>query len=293
MLLCVWRSNVNVQPPQYAILATSLASILLQSLTLHILIKRNLVSEFPIFFRYSAYCVCAGVLTVATSFFAFPWWHRPYVDWFCTGLMFCFQFGVMYESFVNVLKPYSALIDLGKMIFRWVSLFMFVAMLFTGFLTQGAGGDRILNAANAANVVERTLALLQIGLLLLFFVFERKLGLAWRSYSLAIAMGLGISAATTLCTSYLSAEYPTWQPAIILVTKVVYLAIIAFWTLILRQGEPARKNVLDSPSRLIFQRWNEALLSYGYGNPATPSGVESVLPGIEKMVDRVIARTIQ
>jgi hypothetical protein len=56
--------------------------------------------------------------------------------------------------------------------------------------------------------------------------------------------------------------------------------------------EPERKNVLDSPSRLIFQRWDEALAGYGYGSAGSPSTVESFLPGIEKTVDRVMAKRV-
>jgi hypothetical protein len=52
--------------------------------------------------------------------------------------------------------------------------------------------------------------------------------------------------------------------------------------------------VLDSPSRLIFQRWNEALTTYSVrGEMAfAASGVESFLPGVEQTVDRVLARKI-
>jgi hypothetical protein len=50
--------------------------------------------------------------------------------------------------------------------------------------------------------------------------------------------------------------------------------------------------VLDSPSRLIFQRWNEALSTYtARGEIAmAANGVNSFLPGVEETVDRVLAR---
>jgi hypothetical protein len=55
-----------------------------------------------------------------------------------------------------------------------------------------------------------------------------------------------------------------------------------------------RGNVLDSPRRLIFQRWNEALLTHTVrGEMAFASGgMDSFLPGVEQTVDRVLARKI-
>jgi hypothetical protein len=55
-----------------------------------------------------------------------------------------------------------------------------------------------------------------------------------------------------------------------------------------------RSNVLESPRRLIFQRWNEALLTHSVrGEMAfAGSGMESVLPGVEQTVERVLARKI-
>jgi hypothetical protein len=280
---------VHLSAAQSAMLAISLASVFVQAATLRILVKRKLRSDFPIFFRYTAYCVGIGLLGFVTYAVACECWQYYYLFWACNALLMCFQFGVMYETFVNALKPYSALIDLGKMIFRWAGIFLLLAALLTGFATNGSEGNRILAAEN---LMERSLGLMQSGLLLLFFAFERRLGLSWRSYSMAIAIGLGASAATTLSTSYFSARYPSLQPGLSLVTNIVFLAVVTFWAVCLRQAEPARKNVMDSPSRLIFQRWNEALQStpLAQDKRAAMASVESFLPGIEKTVDRVMAR---
>jgi hypothetical protein len=289
MLQLLWRLNVHLSPLQFAMLAIPLAALAAQVATLYIFIKRKLHTEFPIFFRYTIFCVACWIPMGAEYLFSCECLDNRYLFWICSGLLVCFQFGVLYESFVNALKPYAALIDLGKMLFRWAAVFLLLAALLTALAARGPEEGRVLYAQH---VVERILALMQIGLLLLFFGFERRLGLAWRSYSMAVALGLGISAAATLSTSYVEARYPSWQNGVVLVTKVLYLGIVAFWALCFRHTEPARKNVMDSPSRLIFQRWNEALLAHGYGQSTSAAGVETFLPGIEKTVERVMARTI-
>jgi hypothetical protein len=128
----------------------------------------------------------------------------------------------------------------------------------------------------------------------LFFFFERRLGLSWRNHNMAIALGLGAGAAMDLSVSYLKAHYPASSDAFGIVNSVFYLGVVCFWASNLSQTEPARSNVLDSPSRLIFQRWNEALTSYSVRGEMVfaSSGVESFLPGVEQTVDRVLARKI-
>ena len=75
---------------------------------------------------------------------------------------------------------------------------------------------------------------------------------------------------------------------------LVYLGAASFWAYSLAKPEPVRSNVLDSPRRLIFQRWNEALLTHSVrGEMAfAAGGADSFLPGVEQTVERVLARKI-
>src|SRR5262249_3101999 len=165
------------------------------------------------------------------------------------------EFGVMYEIFTNIVKPYSALVDLGRMLFRWAGAFLLIAALFVAAATVGPQSTKLFAAVT---LVERSLRLIQCGFLLLFFLFERRLGLSWRTPSVSIALGLGTSAAVGLIVSYLRDHF-TAATAMGFLDNASYLAIVIFWVTCFALPQPVRKNVLDSPSRLIFQRWNEAL----------------------------------
>lgn len=278
---------MHLSPVDYIFLGISAACALVQTWTLRILVTRKLRTEFPIFFRYTAYCVFIAFVSVVSSFWA-SCSQYYYVFWGCNVVMFCLEFGVMYEVFVNAMKPYSALIDLGKMLFRWAALFLMLTAVLTAVASSGSESNKI---AAAITLTQRSIRLMQGGFLLLFFLLEKRLGLSWRSSSMVIALGLGVAASVDLITSYLATRFPSWELGLNTLGILVYLGVATGWALALRQPEPARKNVLDSPSRLIFQRWNEALTSYGYGQPAIASStVESFLPGIEKTVDRVLAR---
>lgn len=278
---------MQLSPVDYVLNGAPLSCALVQIWTLWILAQRGLRRDFPVFFRYTAYCVLIAVVSVISSIWT-SCSQYYYLFWGCAVVMFCLEFAVMYEAFVNAMKPYSALIDLGKMLFRWAAIFLVLVALLTAIASSGSESNRI---GTAITLTQRSLRLMQGGLLLLFFSFERRLGLSWRSYSMAIVLGLGIAASVDLTTSYLASRFAPWANALNILGVFVYLGIATFWALCFRQPEPARKNVLDSPSRLIFQRWNETLLSYGYASAAPVSStVESFLPGIEKTVDRVMAR---
>jgi hypothetical protein len=282
---------MHLSPMDYFLSGASLCCAIVQTWTLRILIKRNLSAEFRQFFRYTAYCVFIAVLGLIASIWT-SCSQYYYLFWACNVLMFCLEFGVMYEIFVNAMKPYSALIDLGKMLFRWAALFLILAALLTAVATSGSGNNRIVAAIT---ITQRSLRLMQIGLLLLFFLFEKRLGLSWRSYNMMIALGLGVAASVDLIQSYLSSRFTNWYSALSAIGLVVYLVIVTFWALRLRQPEPARRNVLDSPSKLIFQRWNEALVAAPVPAPAkgtAAASIDAFLPGIEKTVDRVLARKI-
>jgi hypothetical protein len=280
---------VHISQTQWIFITLALVAIGIQGYTLRILNRRKLQAEFPVFFRYSAICIAAYVLSLVP--FVFFCSQFFYVYWVFTAITMVFEFWVLYELLVNALKPYSALIDLGKMLFRWAAVFLILAALLTAFATAGSGNNKIIAAME---LLQRTVRLMQCGLLLLFFGLEKRLGLSWRTHSMSIALGLGIYAGVDLSTTYLVDRLPALTVVFQTFTTLVYLGAASLWAYSLAKPEPARGNVLDSPRRLIFQRWNEALLTHSVrGEMAFASGgMESFLPGVEQTVDRVLARKI-
>lgn len=278
---------MRISLTQLILIVVAVGGIVVQTYTLRILNRRKLRSEFPVFFRYSVVCIAACAVSLVPFVFFCPQYF--YIYWVLNALTMGFEFAVLYELLVNALKPYSALIDLGKMLFRWAAVFLILAALLTAFATTGSGNNKLIAASE---LLQRTVRLMQCGLLLLFFGLEKRLGLTWRTHSMSIALGLGIYAAVDLSSTYLIDRIPALTGAFQIFANVVYLGAACLWASSLASPEPARNNVLESPSRLIFQRWNEALISYSArGEMALASnGVNSFLPGVEETVDRVLAR---
>src|SRR5215510_282622 len=141
--------------------------------------------------------------------------------------------------------------------------------------------------------VEHSVRIMQCGLLLFLLVFETHLGIHWRSHGFSIALGMGVYSAVNLIVSYLRMVPSISTVALERIDGGAYFAVLAFWGCTLMLPEPARRTVLDSPTRLIFQRWNEGLMAAAHARKAdgvSLSPVESFLPGVEQTVERVMAR---
>jgi hypothetical protein len=280
---------VHISQTLWIPIAVAVVAAGVQAFTLRILNQRKLRAEFPVFSRYSLFCVAGCAISLIPFVFYCPQYF--YVYWSMTAVTMVLEFAVLYELLVNALKPYSALIDLGKMLFRWAAVFLVLAALLTALATAGSGNNKMVAAME---LLQRTVRLMQCGLLLLFFGLEKRLGLTWRTHSMSIALGLGIYAGVDLSTTYLIDRLPALTGFFQVFTNLVYLGAASLWAYSLAKPEPVRSNVLESPRRLIFQRWNEALLTHSVrGEMAfAGSGMESFLPGVEQTVERVLARKI-
>jgi len=266
----------------------AIAGIVGPSLVWLVVRRRKLYSIFPAFSNYLILYVVVASVGLAAYFYNCPAYF--YVDWVLTLLLVSLEFGVIYEVLTHTLKSYSALADLAKIMFRWGAGFLLFMALVTALATSGGHVGRL---QAAMNVIEHSVRLMECGLLFFLLVFDTHLGISWRSHGMCIAMGLGVYSAVDLIVSYL-VMLPSPSVALLgTIDGLVYIGVLAFWGSLLRLPEPARKTVLDSPKRLIFQRWNEALISTTLarrtsGVALTP--VESFLPGVEQTVERVMAR---
>ncbi|HEY1937591.1 MAG TPA: hypothetical protein VGJ33_06635 [Candidatus Angelobacter sp.] len=248
--------------------------------------KRNLRTAYPQFFSYLG--INAVAVLLLTLLYKFAIGQYFYAYWTTSTLLMMVGFTVQYEVFVDILKPFSAVIDLGKMLFFWAAGFLFLAGILTALVTSGTHSSKIVVAVD---LCDRCVHLMQCGLMLLMVVFEKRLNLSWRSSGMCVALGLGTIAAFDLVVSYAQGRMPVYNQELAMVNSIVFLGVLAFWALRLvsREAEPAKAS--NAPTRLIIQRWNDALISYRQGDLAlSPIGLNSFLPGVEQTVDRVMAR---
>lgn len=274
---------------QLMLAGSAALSVVLAGTIISILLRDKRRRDLRIFLAYCASLMAITILGWSAYFYAgvaSTQYHRFF--WAVSMVHIALEFGVMYEIFRNALRPYSALVDLGKMLFSWASVFLLVTATLTSIATSGPSATKF---AAAYAVLAHSMRLMECGLLMLFFFFEKRLGLSWRNPNVSIALGLGTTASVDLILSYLKTRIPAMDGAWDIANCSVFMGILAVWCYCLaRKSEPL---AATAPSRLILERWNESLASAAY-SAAMPSsgGVESFIPGIERTVERVLARKL-
>jgi len=252
------------------------------------MVTRKFRSAFPVFFAYTALSLVTTVVLQAATVFHLNATLYFYLFWILFGAATVLSFAIVYEVFVHILKSYPALVDLGKLLFRWAFVFLAIASALTALATEGTDGAKMMAAIC---LLEHACQLMMCGLLLLFILFEGRLGLSWRSPAVAIVLGFGVTASVMLTKSFIqvSSSMDAWD----IVSTVACVVVYAGWFASFALPQPERRTAQDSPTRLILQRWNEALLA----TPLVPrrsqvafAPVESFLPGVEQTVERVMAR---
>ncbi len=267
----------------------SLGTAAAQVFLLHTMRRKDLHKDFPMFFFYNAaFAAISVILTVIFLLNGINSSPYFYIYWILNTTLMVFEFGVMYEMFVHSVKPYSGLTDLAKMLFRWAAVFLLIAAVLNAFSGTGSG---ITKCVAATAYLSRGLRLMQCGMLLLFFVFERRLGLSWKTRVISASIGLSTNAACGLAITFFRTHYPAWDLGFDLAENTIYMGIVAAWIVTFSRPQEGRQNVMDSPRKLIFQRWNDTLLStpFAQSNLAMAS-MDSFLPNVERTVERVMAR---
>lgn len=251
-----------------------------------VMAKRNLRTAYPLLFSYLG--IIAISVPVATLAYRYAIGQYFSAYWIGATLVMAVGFAVQYEVFVDILKPYSAVIDLGRMLFFWAAAFLFFAGLLTALVTSGTHSSKIVVAVD---LCDRCVHMMQCGLMLLMVAFEKRLNLSWRSSGMSIAIGLGITAVMDLAISYAQANFPSRENELAMLNSFAFCGVLLFWALRLGAPEGGPVKAADAPSRLIIQRWNDALINYRQAEVAF-SPMNSFLPGVEQTVDRVLARKI-
>jgi hypothetical protein len=269
-------------------LALALISVVMLSAVMVLMIRRKLRATYPLFFIFLGLNTIAVAILMPVYYYASGQYF--YVYWATSTVLMLVGFAVLYEVFVNILKPFSAVIDLAKMLFCWAALFLLLAAFLTALVTSGPHATKIVVVVD---LCDRCVHLMQCGLLMLLILFEKRLNFSWRNSGMCVALGLGVNAAVDLVVSYGQSHFPALSAQLAMFNGVSFVSVLVFWAFRLKAAESAPATVAGSPSRVILQRWNDALISYKYGDLAmASSNVDSFLPGVEKTVERVLARKV-
>ena len=148
---------------------------------------RRLYKDLPLFFSYIVYHIFRSFALLAAlsshnrHVYFVAYWSAEAVS---AGL----GLAVVFELFRAVLQPYSSVQKLGNWLFAWAC---FVVGLLA-VISAIDHGHELEAVMSGIFTLERSVRVVQAGLLLFLFAFAKSLNLSWRHCLLGIALGFAL-----------------------------------------------------------------------------------------------------
>jgi hypothetical protein len=254
-----------------------LAEPVLESVVVAALIWRKAYRNFPWFFAY----IVAQILDFVVLY-PLRTAKTPYFYAYCltAALSVVLGFGVIHEIFINIFRPYHTLRDLGSVLFKWAGLVMLLVAVIVSASGQALNREPV---TQGILILERSIRVVQCGLILFLLLFSKYLGISWRQRSVGIALGFGTYATIDLSLialhlgDHISATFDN------LITMTAYIGTICIWIAYSSVKEVSRE---DAVRLLKSQRWEQSLTDLH-----APQKQDSLIPMFEGMVDRAFSRS--
>lgn len=263
-------------------------SLILQPVIAYVMVRRKASKEFSFFFYF---IVFESINSIA-NFAVYTWGHGitvaySRVYWSCEAVGSLLGFLVIYEVFDNTFRPFAALRDFSRVIFRWATVLLVVVAVVMASSTHAAQNvSAAWRCILGILAIQRGVFLIQGGLLLFLLMYSSRLGMRWQQQSFGIALGLGFSASAHLILNSLQAQLGmAWLPMKDMLMIICDDMTIVLWAAYVLFPETARvTEQAQFEPKPILQRWNHVLSG---GEEAVNGG--TFIPSMERMVDRVMA----
>ncbi len=181
-------------------------------------------------------------------------YRHAYIGWEAADVVI--KFGVICELFSHVFRAYEGIRKLGFALLRWASVILLFIAVIVAASTQGSDSDRFLAGFFA---MQRSVEIVQGGLLFLLFVLSSSLGLHWKHETLGIALGFGVITSVNLATFTLRAQLGTASDDILsLIANVGYDCAVLILLGTLYARKPVHQFSQHVP-RWNVEAWNHAL----------------------------------
>jgi hypothetical protein len=170
------------------------ASPLMQLGVLAAMYRRGLHCDYPYFFNYTILQVLSDPVLFLIQKHSYPMYYWGY--YVSTALSALVSFAVLQEIFHDAFRPYEALRDLSVILFRWSALV--VLLVGVMWAITAAHSNEVDTITNGIFLVQRSVRLMQCGLVFFLLLFSEYLGISRRHVLFGIALGFGIFASVNM-----------------------------------------------------------------------------------------------
>jgi hypothetical protein len=263
----------------------AVAGPLLVGIILLLLVRRGLRRTYPHFFNFMVF-QAASRLVLPVVLFSGSYATYFYAYWVSTAIDMGLGFLVIVEVFGDCFKPFDALRDFGHALLRWAALLLLIVAGVVALLPSPGSTHWLVVLVLT---VERSVYVMQCGMLMMVLLFAGRLGLTGRHHAFGIALGLGSYAAVDLLLSSLLLKFgPGSNPVIGVIKAAAYDAMLVVWTVYLASPEPARLTLDALGRKPVLHRWNEQLVAIAQGGAAADT---SFIGGVDRAVERVMEKS--
>jgi hypothetical protein len=234
-----------------------IAPHLLLAVILMLMIRRKVYKQFPIFLLYTAFELFQFTILLTVFLHTGSLSDERYRGAFALGtaISTALRFGIIYEIFTELFRNYNGLGELGRVLFRWATIvLLLIGVALAG--THGSGADGFLVIVPT---LDRTVRLMQCGLLMFLFLFSRYFALSWRNYAFGIALGFGILASLELADSAIRSQIASGSYLLDYLGMATYHACVLIWIFYLVAPERKTSRAADKLPADDIEVWNEEL----------------------------------
>jgi hypothetical protein len=224
--------------------------------------KRGLHREFPAFFCYALFEAAGGGIIYAVAItpqLPGPVYWRTY--FFFSIVEVFIKFLVIGEVFTHLLRHYPSLARLAKVLISGLG----VVLVFTATILAAYANPAAFWLISATRILERSVSVVQCGLILFLFLFAAHFHLRWRSPVFGITLGFGIVASVHLAYWALLAGWLFGQKSYLLdflnmATYHICVLIWFYYLLVPQKSAAVSVVVLPEDNLDIWNRELERLL---------------------------------
>jgi hypothetical protein len=238
--------------------------------------RRGLHRDYPYFFNYTVLQVVSEPILFVVQKHSYPAYYWSY--WTSIALSALISFAVLQEIFHEAFRPYEALRDLSVILFRWSALV--VLLVGVMWAITGAQSSRLDTLTNGIVLVQKSVRLMQCGLVFFLLLFSEYLGISRRHLVFGIALGFGIFASISMLVATAVAHQTFMHVSVLRqINNAAYDVAIMIW-LGYTALAPARSRVAVTAAR--SKDWNYAL------EDARVQPVDSLLDTMDRTVERLL-----
>jgi hypothetical protein len=241
--------------------------------------RRKLHKQFPYFFAFLLVQVANFAITF--PFYGNYKWYAWYFWLYWTGeaVNAILGFKVIHEIFLDVFRPYHALKDLGTPVFGWAGAVMMLVSVVVA-ASNSLGRDPVVQAVTT---LERSVHVVQVGLILFLVIFARFLGVSRRQLSFGIALGFGCFSGAELVMLAMYSGRLLGHVHLTVLNMLFYDCAVMGWIAYGLWATVARQEGINP---LRTRRWEQSLAELQPGGSA-----DSLIPMFEGMVERAFSHS--